>query len=149
MKAKNAVAAPAGEGNDDLDILLGLSRRVLDSPEGAEALLAAAQNTDSPAKGAGQFIIMLMENVSKALEESGIPVDPAAWLANDGALARLTDDVLELLQSGGAELDPDVFAEELYYVVADMAKGIAQAEQGSDSPAKGADAMLAQAPLLS
>jgi len=141
-----------GEKDDDLDILLGLSRKVLDSPEGAEALLAAASNTSTLAKGAGQFIVMMIENVSNALIESGIEVDLAAWLASDGVVAELTDDVIDILEEGGMDVDANTFAEELYFVVADMVKGIAQAEQGqqqNQSPTAGAGDMLAQAPLLS
>lgn len=143
------------DADDDIDILTGLSRKVLDSPEGAQALVAAAQNTESPAKGAGQFVIMLIENVSTALADSGIDVDAAAWLADDGVLAELTDDIIGVLEVGGLQLDADKFAEELYYVVADMAKGISQAEeaqgatQPTASPTAGASDMLAQAPLLS
>ena len=135
----------------DLDILSGLSLRVIDSPEGREALVAAAQNTQAPAKGAAQFLVMLMENVSTALENSGLDVNPAAWMATDGAIVEITDDVIEALEEGGVELDRNTFAEELYYLVADMVKGIAASEQsqGAASPTAGAGDMLAQAPLLS
>jgi len=100
------------EGEDDgiemdLDILVGLSLKVINSPEGAQALVAAAKNTKTPAKGAGQFIIMLIENVSKALEDSGIDVDPAAWMASDGAVATVTDDIIDVLLEGGVEIDPN------------------------------------------
>ena len=129
--------------NDDLDILVGLSRKVIDSPEGAQALIAAAQNTQSPAKGAGQFVVMLIENISTALSDSSIEVDNSAWLANDGVLATLTDDIIDVLSEGGVELDMNTFAEELFYVVADIAKGIAQA-----TPQEAPSSPVAQAPLL-
>lgn len=136
--------------NDDIDILLGLSFKVIDSPEGQQALVAAAQNTQSPAKGAGQFVIMLIENISEALSNSGIEVDASTWLADNGVLAELTDDIIDVLEAGGVELDVNTFSEELFYVVADMAKGIAQSEQSAQpqSPTAGAGDMLAQSPLL-
>lgn len=139
------------EAQSDLDILSGLSLRVIDSPEGAQALVAAAKNTESPAKGTAQFVVMLMENVSNALQDSGIEFDAKAWMATDGVLPDITDDIIDALESGGIKVGRDKFAEELYFLVADMVKGIAQSEeaQASGSPTAGAGDMLAQAPLLS
>jgi len=141
------------EGEDDgsemdLDILVGLSLKVINSPEGAQALVAAAKNTKTPAKGTGQFIIMLIENVSKALEDSGIDVDPAAWMASDGAVAEVTNDIIDVLVEGGVEIDPNTFAEELYFVVADMVKGIAQTEEAQSASPTASASPIANAPLL-
>ena len=137
------------DASDDLDILAGLSLRVIDSPEGKQTLLTAAQNTQAPAKGVAQFLMLLIENISEALSQSGLDFNPQAWMATDGVIAQITDDIIETLEEGGVELDRNTFAEELYYLVADMVKGAAQAEHGQTSPTAGAGDMLAQAPLLS
>lgn len=132
----------------DKDILLGLSRRILDDPEGMNALVEAASNTRTPVRGAAQFITMMIQNVSEAVEQTGIPVNLEAWLANDGVVTELAEEVAEILMEAGIEVDPANFAQQLYLEVAEIGKGIAQAEEGAASPTAGASDMLAQAPLL-
>jgi hypothetical protein len=138
------------ESSLDADILAKLARRVITSEDGATKLVEAAQNSPDPGKGVAQYLIMLIEQIAKSLEQYDINVNHEVWMARDGVIDELLEDIEELLVNAGVQLDSQQFRASAYGNLADMAKGMSQAGQPQQpaSPTAGASDMLAQAPLL-
>jgi hypothetical protein len=111
----------------DTDILFNTSSLIINEDQGRSQLLAAAGNSEDPAVGVAQFIMMLMQSISEMLQSAGLDVNPEAWLAKGGAVDLLLDEVAEILGKEGIDVGPD-FENRVMPALLERVKGAAQAE---------------------
>lgn len=127
------------KGNPDRDIAASSLVSMMLSQDGSQTFLKAMSSPE-PVKAVALLISQVIEMTIAGLQKAEIELDPAVWLAPDGALDDASKTLFAYAKKQGVNVDAsmlDAIKQEVAQLLVQRGESMRQQEQGGQPPPTG------------